>query len=121
MESAEIVEFKKVSGKVTATSDYCSSLTGSMKDDIEAKTYYGHKFETALKMESSTNIVLDLENSGITYILIITDSASKRIRINSQTFTTNSDGTLKLKFNGDPTTVTITKYDVLNLYGIILL
>ena len=121
MESAEIVEFKKVSGSVTATSDYCTSLTGSMKDGIEAKTYYGHKFETALKMESSTNIVLDLENSGITYIIMITDSASKRIRINSQTFTTNSDGTLKLKFNGDPTKLTITKYDVLNLYGIILL
>ena len=122
MEESVFIEFVEQGSKAVATSDYCTlGSTANLKDGIQSKTYYGHVFTTALKMESGTSITLNLDGTDFAYILLITDSASKRIKANGSQFTTASDGTLKLKFNGDPSTVAFTKYDSLNVYGIILI
>ena len=121
IKTAEIIEFKKQGTSVVSTSNYCSNVTGNMNNSIQSKAYYDYIFETAIKMETVTNIILDLENTNFTYIVLVTDTANKRIKVNGTTYTTGSDGTIKLKFTGDPTTVTLTKSDSINLYGIILM
>ncbi|MBQ7641147.1 MAG: InlB B-repeat-containing protein [Acholeplasmatales bacterium] len=126
---AEIIEFVKKDSTVVSTSDYCTNVSGNLKDNIDSKLYYGHKFETAIKMETATNITLNLEGTDFTYVILVTDAANKKIKINNYTtdssgnyFATDDDGTMKLRFESTPNSLVITKNEKdVNLYGIILM
>ena len=114
----EIIEFVKKGSDVVSTKDYCQ-VDGNLKSVISSKTYFEYVFETALKMESSTSISINLENLKYNNIIIVTDTNSGYIKINDVTYKTDNDGILILNDIEDITN--ITKVSTLNIYGIILI
>lgn len=116
------VEFTKNGSSVASSSDYCT-VNGTLNTGVNTKTYKGHEFTTAVNLSTtSSKITLNLDGTPYKNFYIITDSPNTTIRVANQTFTTDSDGVLKLIFNGNPSTIQITKYyTTVNVYGIILL
>ena len=65
-----------------------------------------------MKLESSTSIKFTL--TGTATVTLVTDTPSKKIKINGQSYTTDAHGVLVVEnLVGD---ITITKGDTLNLY-----
>lgn len=93
------------------------TVSGNLKSGIAAKTYNGTSYTTALKMESSTKITFTTTQT--TTITIVTDTASKKIKINDKNYTTDSNGVLVVD-DFAAGSVTISKGDSINVYTIIV-
>ena len=88
------------------------TVSGNLKSGIASKVYNGVTYSTALKLESSTSIKFTL--NGTATVTLVTDTPSKKIKINGQSYTTDANGVLVVEnLVGD---ITITKGDTLNLY-----
>jgi len=113
-----------VSGSTVITFDSFTSgatvdgvtITGNLKSGIASKTYDGTTYTTALKMESSTSIAFTLDSAAT--LTLITDTASKRIKIDDTKYTTDTDGILSQSLEAGSHTVA--KGDSLNVYAIII-
>ena len=92
------------------------TVTGSLKSGVAEKTYNGTTYKTALKMESATSVKFS-SSSSIT-VTVITDTASKNIKIDDTKTATDTNGVVeKTLAAGDHT---ITKADSMNVYAIII-
>ncbi len=113
-----------VSGSTVITFDSFTSgvtvngvtVTGNLKSGVAAKTYGGTTYTTALKMESSTNIAFTLDSAAT--ITLVTDTASKKIKIDDTKYTTDTDGIVSQALTAGSHTVT--KGDSMNVYAIII-
>ena len=115
-DSATFIEF---TANNTSTSSMCK-VTGNMANvGVSPKTYMNHEFKKALKLESATNISLDLTDTNYSTIILVVSQANGYVKINGSTYQANSDGILRLGLN-NVTSLTITKSTSMNLYGIIL-
>ncbi|MBR4372977.1 MAG: hypothetical protein IKP49_01265 [Treponema sp.] len=92
------------------------TITGSLKSGIAEKTYNGTTYKTALKMESSTSISFTL--SAASTLTIVTDTASKKIKIGEDAYQTDSDGVVTQSLSAG--SYTVTKKDSMNVYAIII-
>ncbi len=92
------------------------TITGNLKSNATAKTYDGVTYTTALKMESATTISFTC--SGNVTLIIITDTASKKIKLDGGNKTTDTDGVYTESLSSG--TYTITKGDSINVYAIIV-
>ena len=107
---------------LTGTGDFACdwgtvSVTGNMKSNVVAKEYGGQTFTTALKMESSTSIKINLpEAKKLTFITDAT--AAKKIKIDGTNNSTDASGNL-VSVSLTAGEHTILKGDSLNLYAII--
>jgi pectate lyase len=98
------------------TSSSFYSITGSMKSGVASKTYNGLTLTQALKMETSTKITFTAPSSG--KLLLVTDTASKGIKIDGTKYKTDSNGVLEQAVTAG--SHTIQKGDSLNVYYISL-
>ena len=104
----------------TSTSSLCT-VTGNMANTgVSPKTYMNHEFKKALKLETATNIKLDLTDTNYSTIILVVSQANGYVKINGQTYQADSDGILRLGLNS-VTNITITKSTSMNIYGIILI
>ena len=95
---------------VTVTGNY-STAKGSV-------TYGGTTYNTCVKMESSTKVVITLSaQSDVTFVFGgSTSAASKQFKLNGTAYTLGSDGTLTKTLSAG--TYTITKSASINLFAI---
>ncbi len=93
------------------------TVSGNLKSGVDSKTYNGTTYTSALKMESSTRITFTTTQT--TTITIVTDTASKKIKINDKNYTTDSNGVVVID-NFAAGAVTIVKGDSMNVYTIIV-
>ena len=115
--SATFIDF---TANNTSNNTMCT-VTGNIDTKVTtSKVYMNHEFKKALKMETLTNIKLDLTGTNYSTIILVTNSTSGYIKVNSQNYQVNSEGVIKLGLNG-VTSITITKYTTMDLYGIILI
>ena len=93
-------------------------VTGNYSTKKGTVTYNGQSYTDCVKMESSTNItVTPIADCKITLVFGTTEG-SKRLKLNSTTFTTDANG--MYSFDGTAgTTYTLTKGDSINLFLII--
>ena len=77
-------------------------------------TINGTSYSTCVKMESSTSIKVTV--SGTVKVKLYFDGASKSFKVNGTSKTTGSAGTWSSTFTSG--TLTITKGDSMNLFGI---
>ncbi|MCR5706116.1 MAG: hypothetical protein K6G48_04915, partial [Acholeplasmatales bacterium] len=92
------------------------TITANLKSGIASKTYDGVTYTAAIKMESKTSITFTAA-SDVT-VTIITDSASKDIKINGTSYTADANGVVTAAISAGA--VSITKDDSLNIYAIIV-
>lgn len=111
-----VVTFDSFASGSTATINGVT-ITGNLKSGIAPKTYGGTTYTTALKMESSTNISFTLD--GKATLTLITDAASKSIKIDGNKVSTNADYVV-LNQSLEAGSHSVTKGDTLNLYAIII-
>ena len=111
-QESEILTFNTGS---TGDNDFFT-VSGNLKDSIDAKTYDGVTYTTALKMEKATSISFTTTASAT--ITIITDTASKKIKIGDTKYTTDANGVYTMTLAAG--THTITKGDSMNVYAIII-
>ena len=112
-QSTQILTFN--TGKTGDNSFF--TVSGNLKSGVAEKTYNGTKYTTALKMESATTI--KFTTTATTTITIITDTASKKIKINGTNCSTNSDGVYVLS-GAEAKEYTVSKGDSINVYSIIV-
>jgi pectate lyase len=98
-------------------SDTVFTITGSLKSDVASKTYDGVTYTSALKMEKSTSITFTLDAAYT--LVIVTDSSSKKIKIDDNNKTTDSNGVYTIDLASG--SHTITKGDSMNVYALILI
>ena len=80
------------------------------------KEYNGTTYQDAIKVESQTHIKFTLASSKT--ITLVTDGASKKIKINGTEYTTDANGILTMELAaGD---YDISKKDSMNIYAIML-
>ncbi len=92
------------------------TVSGSLKSGIAAKTYDGVTYTTALKMESATSI--KFTTTQATTLTIISDTASKTIKVNGTKYTSDSNGVFTIEISAGE--ITIIKGDAINVYAIIV-
>ncbi|MCM1529985.1 MAG: hypothetical protein NC093_08335 [Alistipes sp.] len=88
------------------------TISGNMNSKPAAITYNGLTLSKCMKMESATSITFTAGSSGL--LTLVTDSASKNIKIDGDKYATDSDGTLTIDLGAGAHT--ITKGDSMNLY-----
>lgn len=88
------------------------SITGNMNSKPTAITYNGMTLSKCMKMESATSVSFTAGSPG--FLTLVTDGASKGIKIDGEKFTIDSDGTLTVDLGAGAHT--ITKGDTMNLY-----
>ena len=93
------------------------TVSGNLKSNPDAKTYDGTTYKTALKMESATSIKFTTTQKS--KITIVTDSSSKKIKINTKNYTTDVSGILILE-NVAAGDIEIVKGESMNVYAIIV-
>lgn len=93
------------------------TVTGNLKSGIASKTYGGTTYTTALKMETSTSISFTLDNPAS--LTLVTDAASKGIKIDGTKKMTDADGVVSGEVL-EAGSHTVTKGDTINLYAIII-
>ena len=98
-------------------SDTVFTIIGSLKSDVASKTYDGVTYTSALKMEKSTSITFTLDAAYT--LVIVTDSSSKKIKIDDNNKTTDSNGVYTIDLASG--SHTITKGDSMNVYALILI
>lgn len=92
------------------------TITANIKSGIASKTYDGVTYTSAIKMETKTSIKFTAASDVV--VTIITDTASKSIKINGTAYTTDSNGVLTQAISKGA--VEITKGDSMNVYAIIV-
>ena len=111
-QTAETLTFN---GGATGDNAYFT-VSANLKTGIASKTYNGETYTTAIKMETSTSIKFSTTQSVT--VTIITDTASKKIKVNGTAVTTDTNGVATVTLtSGDHT---ITKGDSVNVYAIIV-
>ena len=98
-------------------SDTVFTITGNLKSGASPKTYDSITYTTALKMESSTAITFTIDSAYT--LVIITDSDSKKIKLDNSDKTTDANGVLSIDLASG--SHTITKGDSMNVYALILI
>lgn len=105
-----------ITGAGSFTTDFGTVVvTGSLKAGIAAKTYAGTTYTTALKMETATSI--KITTSSAVTVKVVTDTASKNIKLAGVKVATDSDGIATLSLTAGANE--ITKGDSMNVYAII--
>ncbi len=103
------------SGETTVIDDIFT-VNGNLKGNVAAKTYGGVEYTTALKMETKTVITF---TTGKTYTLtLITDGASKSIKVGNTTLKTDANGVVTTTIEAG--SYSIAKGDSVNLYAALL-
>ena len=92
------------------------TITANIKSGIASKTYDGVTYTSGIKMESKTSIKFTAASDVV--VTIITDTASKSIKINGTPYTTDANGVLTQAISKGA--VEITKGDSMNVYAIIV-
>lgn len=92
------------------------TITGNLKSGIPSKAYNSVTYTSALKIESQTIIDFVLDKAA--KIILVTDGASKKIKINGTSFVTDVNGILETTIEAG--SVAIRKGDTMNLYAIII-
>ena len=98
-------------------SDTVFTITGNLKSGASPKTYDSITYTTALKMESSTAITFTIDSAYT--LVIITDSDSKKIKLDNSDKTTDANGVLSIDLASG--SHTITKGYSMNVYALILI
>lgn len=91
------------------------SITGNTKSGV-TKTYNGVTYTNALKIESKT--IIKFTASEGSKLTIISDGASKQIKVNGKNYTFDADGILTVELSAGQ--VTITKNAQLNVFALIV-
>ena len=92
------------------------TVSGNLKSNAPELTYNGVKYTSALKMEGATTITFT--TTAKTTIVIVTDTANKKIKIGDAKYTTDANGILSMELAAG--THTISKGDSMNVYAIII-
>ncbi len=87
------------------------NITGNMNSKDVALTYNNLTLTKSLKMESATSITFTAASDGT--LTLVTDTASKSIKVNGQKYTTDANGVATVAVSAG--TVEITKGDAMNL------
>ncbi|MBP3379699.1 MAG: hypothetical protein J6K77_02395 [Ruminococcus sp.] len=90
------------------------TITGNMNSKPTAITYNGMTLSKCMKMESATSVSFTAGSSGL--LTLVTDGASKSIKVDGDKYIIDADGTLTLDIGAGAHT--ITKGDSMNLYYI---
>ncbi len=107
--SSDTVGTKVTVGNVSVTA------TGNLKSGVTPKTYNNVTYETALKMESATKILITAEED--VSVTIISDTASKNIKIDDVKKSTDTNGVVTVSLSAGEHT--ISKGDSMNVYALI--
>ncbi|MBR4496759.1 MAG: hypothetical protein IKP12_06470 [Acholeplasmatales bacterium] len=91
-------------------------ITANLKSGVAEKVYENVKYTTAIKMESSTSIEFTLESDKT--LVIITDAASKKIKVDDNNKVTDANGVLVIELKAG--THKVTKGDSINVYAFII-
>ena len=94
------------------------TIKGNLKDSVPEKTYNGVKYTTAMKMESESKTSISFTCTGTVTLTIITDTASKKIKIDGTASTTDANGVVTIQLAAG--THTIIKGDSINVYAFIV-
>ena len=92
------------------------TVSANLKSGIASKTYDGVTYTAGIKMEKATSITFTAAKQVT--VTVITDTASKKIKIGGTEVTTDSNGVATATV--DAGTIVITKGDSMNVYAIIV-